>query len=306
MAEMIPIWRDIEIEYNTSDDYCVYEITNNGRTIYTGKAYKKPNSNYCYFKINKIIENYLEKSYNPDGGDIQNTGGVIKVELSIDNALYNSYWFVWNWDYVTEEIPSNQLVVLNRSINGKYASGGKMLATILNTYDTTKTINIGGVNRSVGANSITTFTLNDTSGDKINIGDISYDVVKNCIEYQLIYLNKIGGYDVVNLNGRTQIEDEFEGLEHVKTILNTSNYHEKNKWLNEVKRVFNGNIFWLNNEQAERLQHLYSSIQVWLYDIKNDRMIPVVIEDKSIDYQNNKKLISFNVRVSESKTKVIR
>jgi hypothetical protein len=175
-----------------------------------------------------------------------------------------------------------------------------------NTYDEIKTINIGGVNRSVGANSIITFTLENFSGNSISVGNSVYSIIDDCIEYQLIYLNKVGGYDVVNLNGRTQIEDEFEGLEYVKTVLNTSSYHEKNKWLNEVKRVFNGNIFWLNNEQAERLQHLYSSIQVWLYDIKNDRMIPVVIEDKSIDYQNNKKLISFNVRVSESKTKVIR
>lgn len=318
MAEIIPVCKDMQLAYSTNDEYITYSVESNGEILYTGRSYKKPKDNKCYFKLNEITENFIDNEFNPEGATLQRaTNSIKKFGVNVGDSS-TQYWFYNNWDYTFANVATNQVKVLSKPINNKISKSGKFVVSVINTYDSNYNVSIEifknnnwvtAKTETLNANSIYHILLNVSEYGNVSkfrvLGEV-YDVVNDCIEYQLVYSNKCGGFDVINLNGRTQIEDKFEALYHSKSVLNTTALHEKSKWLNGVKRVFTGNIFWLNKRQAERIEHLFSSTMVWLYDIKNDRMIPVVIEDSSVDYKNNNKLMAFQIKLSESHTKIVK
>ena len=319
MAEIIPVCKDMQLAYSANSEYITYSVESLGEVLFTGRSYKRPNDSKCYFKLNEIAENYLHNTFDPEGAPIQKgIGSVRRFDLIIDGKRDKNYWFYNNWDYTFENIKTQQVKVLSRPINNKVSKSGKIVISVINTYESNYELPIElfinnewvtARTETLHSNSIYHLLLDASefsNGSKVRVLGEVYELVDDCIEYQLIYSNKSGGFDVINLNGRTQIEDKFEALYHSKSVLNTTAQHEKSKWLNGVKRVFTGNIFWLNKRQAERVEHLFSSTMVWLYDIKMDKMIPVVIDDSSVDYKKNNKLMAFQIKLSESHSKIVK
>lgn len=291
---MIPVWRDTIISYDTTADYITYTIGKGGVIIYTGRAYRKPDSNRCEFKINKICENYLQQDLYDSGNAVGN------FDVAINGSAYGSYRFYFNYDYTSGIVPTGTLKLLSDPINGKISD--KLVFSVLNTNSGPSTVNYGSGNVTVAGNSIGNFIV-DIDSD-VNILGVNYKKVNECSEGQLIYLNKMGGYDVVDLSGRMEIEDEFEGYEYNRSYNNTTNEFENNKYLNVITKNYVGHIFWLNKEQAKRLDNLFGSTQVYL--LKDGDMIPVVITSKNYNYNNTKKLISIDIEFKESQNKIRR
>lgn len=294
---MIPVWRDTIISYDTTADYITYTIgtsSSDADVFYTGRAYRKPDSNRCEFKINKICENYLKQDLDDSGN------ATINVFVKIDGVTYSNLRFYFNYDYTSGIVPTGTLKLLSDPINGKISN--KLVFSVLNTNSSTATVSYGSGNVTVAGNSIGNFIV-DIDSD-VNILGVDYKKVNECGEGQLIYLNKMGGYDVVDLSGRMEIEDEFEGYEYNRSYNNTTNEFENNKYLNVITKNYVGHIFWLNKEQAKRLDNLFGSTQVYL--LKDGDMIPVVITSKNYNYNNTKKLISVDIEFKESQNKIRR
>lgn len=313
MAQLIPVWRDTIISYNTTNDYITYTIRKDDKIIYSGRAYRKPNTNNAEFKINRICENYLKQEINFTAMQIA-TDAVGKFTVSIDGTFYNNYYFFLNYSYTTSIIESNQLISLSHPINNKVSD---LLATsVINTYDSQQMVYVDiYVNgewenlyrESIPANSIQnkayeTYLFKNNKATKVRIAGVEYELVDECVEGELIYLNKYGGYDTVILNGRINIINNYDSYSYNRNYNNIFSYDfEMYKYLNIITKKYNGSIFWLNSSQVNELDNLFGSTQVYLN--KDGNIIPVVVENKSLNYNVGKKLIKVDIEIKESQNK---
>ena len=60
--ETHPIWRSYPVKIDTRLSYVNYEVRTGGETIYSGKAYAMPNSEYAEVDMSKICASHLNSS----------------------------------------------------------------------------------------------------------------------------------------------------------------------------------------------------------------------------------------------------
>lgn len=305
--EIIPVWRDTIVKYTLTDlvDSVTYKIyLQNGSTpIFTGRAYRRPNTDYVEFKINKIAENYLKQSLG-DGSMAVNS-----FYVYIDEKPLAPYAFYYAYDYTQGPI-TDKCMVLSSPINNKVASEGKIVFSALNATNSTYTLNVEKLVNGTWSNHTIEYIPKGSlvnkiydvadfgNATKIRVMDKIWDIV--CADYQLIYLNKYGGYDVVNLNGKLGKVDNMSSKSYTKSYNNTTNEWGENKYNNVITTEYEGHIYFLNQKQSETLDNLYCSTEVYLYDINKGIMKPVIIKDSSLDYQSYKKLRVFKIKMVES------
>lgn len=280
---IIPIYKDTIFEYtgNTLD----YSIVMDGLTIFQGRAYIAPGDSAIKININRICENYLSNDAvdeilaNRSYGR-QTAYDALKTFLLKDgngNTL-QTYQFLYYYDYETEPDLGNPY--LNDPITDAYSTNMFKLAT---HFDGTSVVNypdMGNYPRFVcGA------------------------------EYALYYLNAKGGWDCLLIEGNSERTDKISRHQYNKTYDNQTIEYEKNTYISEIAASWKLNTGLLDDAQAHKLcWHLLSSNRVYLHDLVNDKVIPVVITNSQNVYKtyknNNQQPIQYEIDVVESQTKL--
>lgn len=281
-----PIWKNTDLVVNANLSPLTYYITEvSGSTeeeIFRGKAYLKPQATGLTINVNKICQNYLSNAIATSGNTIPtgtnvNTEAskVFKVYNASGNTVLETYTFLYNWEYVNT-ISFNSNINLSRPINNLYAPGMKQLSSYWQ-YS----------NSSV-YNSVATSGTYTTPG---------------CGNWALYYLNRAGGWDSFLIEGKVKRTDEYDRHNMVSSP-STGIGFEKQNYTNQITRKYELNTSWLNDEQSHRLAfHLLSSNRVYLHDLVNDEIMPVVITNSNTEFKtfkNNRKLISYTINVEAS------
>ena len=91
---------------------------------------------------------------------------------------------------------------------------------------------------------------------------------------------------------------------------NTTQQFAKKNYLNKVSTKYTLYTHYLNDEEASKMWHLLESTQVYLHNLEEDKIIPVLIKDTSVDYKtftnNGKKKFYYTINVAESQEKIRR
>ena len=277
------IWCDTY--YTTDESPFEYVIKLDEAVVFAGRAYRYPEADEVKININKICENYLQQNIDGLLGQIPPASPQTVQTIPIptfnlfdgDGRLMESYRFIPCWDYETVWTGQNSNFRLSDPIDDNYAAG------------------MAKLNTAVVGDNIVNFLLEPT----VNI---------DCVDYALYYLNAKGGWDAFAIQGASRKIDNITSYTTDHSFNNRTMEFETMRNVTEIKTTYELNTHYLSDEQSERLaKHLLGSNMVYLHNLKDGTIKPVVIEDKQVNYQtyqtNGKKLAQYKITVSESQIK---
>ena len=280
-------WEDVILQRTESVfDYRIYNRTN---LIFQGRAYKRPNADTNDIKLNKIFENYLSNSINDllNSGEPEDTGvnaskvfQIMKLDADGTETLIDEYTVLYDWSYDFRFRGEN--TDLSRPINGRYVAGMYKMDTTVDGKSGTVT--------------------NSLNGD-------TYNVLADCGEYALYYLNAYGGWDALLIDGTVLKKSTITQYTTDKNYNNSRIEFEQTKYINEIQDAYEINTGFLTDEQAANLsKNLIPSKEVYLHFLKGNKIIPVLITDTSVTYQtyqtNNLQMPQYKINVKESQVKL--
>lgn len=280
-------WEDVILQ--RTESVFDYRIYNKNNLIFQGRAYKRPNADTNDIKLNKIFENYLSNSINvllntEEQEDTSiNASKVFKImKLDSDGTetLIDEYTILYDWSYDFRFRGTD--TVLSRPINGRYVAGMYKMNTLVNGQSGTVT------------NSL-------TAGN--------YNVLADCGDYALYYLNAYGGWDALLIDGTVLKKSTIKQYTTDRNYDNNKIEFEQTKYINEIQDAFEINTGFLTDEQAANLSNnLIPSREVYLHIISENKIIPVLITDSNVIYQtyqtNNLQMPQYKINVKESQIKL--
>lgn len=280
-------WEDVILQ--RTESVFDYRIYNKNNLIFQGRAYKRPNADTNDIKLNKIFENYLSNSIN----DLLNTDKtedtsadackvfkIMKLDADGTETLIDEYTILYDWSY--DFGFRGKDTVLSRPINGRYVAGMYKMNT----------------------------SVNGTSGTVTNsLTGGAYNVLADCGEYALYYLNAYGGWDALLIDGTVLKKSTIKQYTTDRNINNSRIEFEQTKYINEIQDAYEINTGFLTDEQAANLSNnLIPSREVYLHFLNDDKIIPVLITDTSVTYQtyqtNNLQMPQYKINVKESQIKL--
>lgn len=285
-----PIWKDTY--YTTTANTVNYSIRLDGETIFTGKGVKYPGADDMQLNINKICRNYLEcdiaglletmpsSNTNLDHPNAQRT-----FNFYTGSTKVNDYVFYQDYSYTNDKPTTGSSIIVSSPINGHYVSGMLKVRTYRGTssYYTT-----GSASSSTG---------------------LGYTTRVKCVPYVLYYLNSYGGWDAFAIEGTGIKKDAYTTYKTDQSYNNTTLQFETNKYVQEIKTSYELNTGLLNDEQSANLaKNLLGSIKVYLQNIDEGWIKPVIITDSNATYQtyqtNGRKLCQYKINVQMSQSKI--
>lgn len=330
-----PIWMDKDFTFETNADailYKVYDATND-ELLYSGKANKYPDANEITFNINSICGNYidsdLEYGFNREIDFQKNINGFKQFKIQANSQDYQFFDSYNNWSYLNHNfINDGGNIVLSDPINYTVDYRQYFVFSVITPYfSTTRNVSwslykkrqpgqmppLPVLNsKQVDAKGMYTITDGNLTKDLVSIqaADKMYDVVDSCKRYCLYYVNGFGGWDSFLINGNDKKNDTIQQHTLEKYANNTTQQFAKKNYLNKVTTKYTLYTHYLNDEEASKMWHLLESTQVYLHNLEEDKIIPVLIKDTSVDYKtftnNGKKKFYYTINVAESQEKIRR
>ena len=156
---------------------------------------------------------------------------------------------------------------------------------------------------------VTTFVVNasEFNGQDVVVSGKTYYSVKNCGRYAIYYTNAFGAWDAYLFESKKCIrKDTLGSFEYHTDYLNTDPYGRgRRKYVTEVVPAWTLYTTPMTDEEAERFaKHVVPSQNVYLHDLDEDVLYPVVITDNTVDWKtranNGRKLITYTLNVKAS------
>lgn len=278
------VWEDTYYSAPESMSPLSYHIEMNGQEIYRGKAYAKPNSGVIDIHINEIVKtylnNYLSDEFIRGEQRVFNCYDAIRtfslVNDSNDQKLeeytfLSDYSFTYQWRGAVNTVLSNP-------INFR--------------YDPQRQTNVLSTIRQ------------DSNGYYIEtVNDSNAYYATCCGNYELVYLNRQGGWDKLLFSIKPKRNDSFKKYQTVMPYNNLSLDFGKNTYLNTIKTSFDLQTDLLTEKEGENLaENLLSSNKVYLFDYEHNKIYPCVIKDEGVSWKTykNDSTITYNINVELS------
>lgn len=285
MANLIPIWKDTYYTETIADggsiEYSIETLIKvEGKTItetiFNGKAWANPNTNVVRVNINNLVKDYLNFEL-PDLNSVTalltvpHPNAIKTFSFMKNGAEVAQYKFIKDWSYKT-----HNSTTLSAPINGKCVDGQLYFLTYVDDdlvfTDIQKTPN-------------RLYSNNLCDG-----------------RYVLYYLNRYGGMDSFVIEAKAVKTDNYQPYFIASTYNNNTTEFGKKIYHNDITTTYNLTTGWLRDSESENLAfNLLSSNLVYLHDIKEDKIMPVVITNTSVDYKTfrnqNNKLYNYTISV---------
>ena len=311
-----PIWKDYTVDLGTTDGqaFTIYDKANNtGNVIYSGKAYIKPGETHAFVKVNDICADYLKQQITADQSATSATyTGDTSVPAAHAFSLYigstrvDNWVFYLNWEY-KDGGTDKQSLPANIPITGRIQAGMKAPLSCLMIANSVSVSVIDGGTASTITYGPAPFNLfYRPSGNTLTLTTTVYDlidyaVIPKCHRYALYYVNELGGVDVLVMEGKCSIKDNYKRSQYKQSYDNgatinrgTVNYH------NDITRTWELHTGWLTDEQSGRMGHLLGSTLVYLCDCDDDYALhPVTITNGDCPYKQYRSdgMIEYGINV---------
>lgn len=339
MAESI--WKDYFVNLGTSGtvQYRVI-LADTGEVIYSGKSYLRPNSSDNLIRINDICADYLENVL-PTLSQAQFSFLTLPLTFKVQTYSggawtdVDSVSFINDWSYDYDYDPAT--MGMSFPITGRIDARMPVVWTGLNVTDVTATIHFtDGTTATViipvaisndfnadfnsdfarstrAAGSGTAVFLPDAweNVEKITVGASTFQVVTECAEYALYYVNAYGGWDCLLVEGSAVESDALKRYTR-EVVYDNSDIQNRGiqNYVNEITKSFTLHTGWLLHDQGEMMHHLINSTNVYLYDIANEAMIPVTIPSTTCEYKTFKnqgnRLVDYTLEVQIAQNRIRR
>lgn len=320
MKRINPIWSDTVHSEQLSDLFYEYHLDDTEDNIlYAGKSYKYPDENVGEVLINDIAENFLSNHITFQTGFRDMTDYCKEFKFVTSTGTKDTCIFYNDWSYKPTDVMQTKRIFLNDPINGIIDSRQYVFVNIL----------------SLGSSAIVTFKVDDSPlpamaltgqnkgvcfsrkltgpcGSKFTAafsdGPEKLEYTFGSKDYCLYYVNAYGGWDSLLIDGNVKQTDKITASEnYVKKARTNTLEFGKTKYLNTIVPSWTLHTGYLTDEQASKMFHLIESTEVYLHNLNDDTITPVLITDTSCEYKtysnNGKKLPSYTINVEASQEK---
>ena len=322
-AGQFPTWQDVYVNIpRTSEDesnitYSVSILnneTNEFEVVYRGNAVftdKDPEIN-----ITEIVRDYVEDNINIYGeaGSTQKSD-LTKVMLNTEEdganlvaSLYYYYDYSFDKDFkftrnmpilnyfdVRQDIFLSFLNLPGETNNVTISTGGRLLRL---------TFNEPGIFHNKRAYREGNVIINAP-------GKRTVLTSKNtCAKYAIYYLNPLGGWDQLLIEGKVLKTIKLEGKSFKRNFDNNTNEFQNKHYLKNLTTSYKFTTGYLTDEQAKLMPNLIETTKAYLCELDTNTYIPVLINNNSVDiktYRNQgRKLFTYTIDVQESQNKFIK
>lgn len=327
-----PIWKDtiLTLSKETFGDNKYYRLFNNNtdEEIYRGQLYFLKDN--LEINVSDIAKDYININKYPFNNTLTNNDGYVNFAFDISNdgitfTTIQVFHFYYNYDYdygktiydlrqasITDPIQdyadARQYILWSfqdfYSTQVSTASSTPVIVTCEywskttnTTYNLTNTQNTICI-RPRMMNSVT-FTT---------VGTHTVEVKETCADYCLYYINRMGGWSWLLINGNDIKNNKITTKSYNKYSTNSlSSNFQNTSYLKEIKESWKLNTEYLTDEQSEKMEDLLTSPVVYLHILNDDRLIAVNINETSVDvktFVNQKnKPYQYSFTVENSQTK---
>lgn len=308
-----------------------YTIKVDSKPIYAGRAYPFPGQSTINLDVSAIVSNAIPC---PDFSAVfsqnnTNIGGLLHgVSVQTIEKLY-ALNYAWNYDggvysgikenqclndYITPYMYSNQYIPYNVLTyqDMTFDAVVDLTSTTLNLVSFEALGNKSSLDIRTMAFKNTFSTLVDgvetylsRDGSEINGSRLK---IKSCVPtntYTLYYVNMKGALSFVHCDCKNVTKNNV-----TRSSYSHENQYDKpwafgsTNYLNQVSRTWTLNTNFLNDLQSTKIQELFKSPRVWIYDYTTQLAIAVNVTDTSVEVKNrlNNHLFNYTINVKESQT----
>lgn len=317
ISNIIPVWADTEYMYKTDKQNMniSIEISGGEVEIYHGKLTKEPNSDFVAKKINSIASNYLDSNFPMFSEGFhkmpnyyksftiyndEDTPQVFNLINSYSNKEIDNYVTVIS-DPIRNILDSRQLLMCSVFLNEPDSIPNNTTEVEIDRANILTQLNLESKNGY-------TFVFKLATDDYIGVDIINYKVKQTCYKYCLYYCNAYGGWDSLLIQGNSVKNDEIKSQYYTKSFNNTTHEFENTKYLNLIDTNYTLYTDWFTDEEQSKLYHLLESNHVYLHDLEEDIITPVVITNTSCEWKtfsnNGKKKFYNKIKVKSSQQKI--
>ena len=324
--EVYPIWANKVVRIETQENSVNYKINHKNETIYGGKAYVMPNTEYVEIDISKICSSYLNSTLEdsidaPQNFNAQNGVGLFSLyvneELHSTYLFYNSYSYNPNPSYTVDD--NKSYIVLSDPIRKVYDARQYVIYSFFNVLDTSSFnfnfyFHKNQYSHSSVSGTLTGRTLYTTMAtvpdgyDTVQIFQEYIPIISGCSKYCLYYQNALGGWDSFLINGNDKQTDKITSYKTIKAVDNTTRKFGTKKYLNMINSTYKLYTDWLTDDEASRMHHLLESTEVYMHNLEDGTIIPVNITNNTCEYKtfsnNGKKKFYYEIDVEFAQHKV--
>lgn len=333
MAE--PIWKDYDVVLGAGDAY-FYRIrvgSPSGSIVYSGKAYRRPGDSSVNVRINDICADYISQTL-PTLSEDEFSSITKPLTFYVQSSTNGNSWGLvdtitfqndWSYDYRYDATTMGMAFPVNGKVDRR------MWLTYSAITPGSKTMRVDGASQTISLAVDPSFDgtsfkrsaescgagtavidMNDYPNAKtIQIGNATYNVVDGRNRFALYYVNAYGGMDFLLIEGnaveRDAVTRQTRGKEYDNALI--ANRGEQN-YLNEVSKEWTLHTGYMTDVQSHRMHHLFNSTEVYLYDIVEGEMMPVIITIDSHDYKTYKnqgcKMFNYEIGVKVSQDRARR
>lgn len=301
------IWKDYEVSFGNLDE-TDYTIEAGGVTIYSGHAVRRPDQAQLTVRINDVCADYLLHTI-PAVSSKVSTAEDSAVTFTVKDgggSTVDSVQFVADWSNDYDHNPAT----LSDPVNGKVSAAQALVFSVLGssaqsvvlTYEggATQTVSVSA---SAGPVQVVSVPLSAYAGlASVRAGGRTYRVVPQCARYALLYVNAFGGWDTLLCEGNASQTDDYDRHTMFQRYDNAVRSARGTvEYANEVTRRWTLRTGWLTDDEAFRMHHVLGSAHVYLYDIADGTLAPVVITDQTCDYKtyrgNGGQLVNYAIGI---------
>lgn len=328
------IWKDYFVTLGTADtiSFRIKVQDAQGQVIYSGKSHKKPGQTDNSIRINDICADYLTNAL-PALSQAEFSALSFPLNFVVEAYLSGSWTtkgqvqFINDWSYdnsynpttmgmsfpVTDRIDSRQWLVFTA------LNVSTITATLTFTDGTTSQVIIPvEISADFSDDFNTDFAISARSAGSgtavfdlsawdnvasVTINGKTWNVVTDCKEWVLYYVNAFGGWDSLLIEGSTIEMDTLTRHTREMEYDNSSSLNRgRRNYVNEITKSYTLHTSWLSDSESYRMSHLLNSTEVYLYNINTGEMMPIVLTNTTTEYKtykgNGGRLVNYTIEAT--------
>ena len=313
-----PIWKDIYVDLPYEHNHFRLVNISSGFVMYEGMIYGVITSQVG---ITDVLRDYMTTVSDPFVNTFTSTQYLlVDMQTSQDGVNWqSSYTFRLYYNYSYDE--ERKIYLEAQPID--YFDPRQYLLFTFQSYDNIKE-NIE-ITKKFGTTSSQTQTISSYNEQKTYTSKAAsnYSIkIKTSKEekifkdrctntnYAVYYINRYGGWSWMLFQGKNLKTDKTKQSTYMMDFDNNVGTEFNTKvYQNDITETWQLTSDYLTDKQSELLKHLYSSPLVYLHDLKEDKVMSVLVDTKSFDYKTyrnqGRKMFTHTIKVNSSQTKII-
>lgn len=336
-----PIWKDYFVTLGTGVviPFRIRVQNQSGDIIYNGKSHIKPGETNNTIRINDICADYLTNAL-PALSQAEFSAlsfplnFVVEVFLQ-DWKIAGQVQFMNDWSYDDSYDPAT--MGMSFPVNGRIDSRQWLVFSALNASNITATLTFtdGTTSQVTIPVEISADFSNDFNNDfaraaraagsgtavfdlsawdnvaSVTINGKTWEVVTDCREWVVYYVNAYGGWDSLLIEGNTL---ETDSLKRHTREMEYDNRSIQNRgtqnYVNEITKSYTLHTSWMSDVESLRMHHLLNSPEVYLFNINTGEMIPVTLNNTTTEYKtyknNGGRLVNYTIDATLAQERIRR